>query len=80
MRDAGLTNFAHPSEREFTQILDFYGFRWAYEPRSFSLRWEDDRVAEMLTPDFYLPDQDLYLERTTLLQGLVTVKNRKIRT
>jgi len=34
----------------------------------------------MLTPDFYLPDQDLYLELTTLKQGLATVKNRKIRT
>ena len=71
--------FAHPSEREFAQILDFYGLRWSYEPRSFPLRWEDDRVVEMLTPDFYLPDLDLYLELTTLKQSLVTEKNRKIR-
>ena len=61
--------FAHPSEREFAQILDFYGLRWTYEPRSFPLRWEDDRVVEMLTPDFYLPDLDLYLELTTLKQS-----------
>jgi len=78
-QDAGPTVFAHPSEREFAQILDFYGLRWAYEPRSFPLRWEDDRVVEMLTPDFYLPDLDLYLELTTLKQSLVTAKNRKIR-
>ncbi len=75
----GSPAFAHPSEREFAQILDFYGVRWLYEPRSFPLRWEGDRVLEMLTPDFYLPDLDLYIELTTMKQSLVTVKNRKIR-
>lgn len=71
--------FAHPSEKEFAQILDFYGLRWEYEPRSFPLRWEEDKVVEMHTPDFYLPDLDLYLELTTMKQSLVTQKNRKIR-
>ena len=71
--------FAHPSEGEFAQILDFYGLRWEYEPRSFPLGWGGDRVVEILTPDFYLPDLDLYLELTTMKQGLVTEKNRKIR-
>ena len=71
--------FAHPSEREFAQILNFYGLRWEYEPRSFPLSWEEDRVVEMLTPDFFLPDLDLYLELTTMKQSLVTEKNRKIR-
>ena len=72
-------SFAHPSEKEFAQILDFYGVRWEYEPRSFPLKWDGDRVAEMLTPDFYLADLDLYVELTTLKQSLVTEKNRKIR-
>ena len=71
--------FAHPSEVEFAQILDFYGLRWVYEPHSFPLRWEGERVVEMLTPDFYLTDLDLYLELTTMKQSLVTEKNRKIR-
>ena len=71
--------FAHPSEQEFAQILDFYGLKWDYEPRSFPLRWEGDRVVEMFTPDFYLSALDLYLELTTLKQSLVTDKNRKIR-
>ena len=71
--------FAHPSEKEFAQILDFYGLRWVYEPHSFPLRWEGDRIVEMLTPDFYLPELDLYVELTTLKQSLVTEKNRKIR-
>ncbi|MDR5704305.1 MAG: hypoxanthine phosphoribosyltransferase, partial [Armatimonadota bacterium] len=37
------------------------------------------RVVESFTPDFYLPDFDLYIELTTLKQSLVTKKNRKIR-
>ncbi len=71
--------FAHPSEIEFVHILDFYGMKWSYEPRSFPLRWEGDRIVEMFTPDFYLPDLDLYIELTTLRQKLVTEKNRKLR-
>ncbi len=71
--------FAHPSEEEFAHILDFYGVRWSYEPRSFPLRWDGDRIVEMFTPDFYLPDLDLYIELTTLRQKLVTEKNRKLR-
>ena len=71
--------FAHASEKEFAQILEFYGLRWQYEPRSFPLRWDGDTMLEMLTPDFYLPDLDLYLELTTMKQSLVTQKNRKIR-
>ena len=71
--------FAHPSEVEFARILDFYGVNWVYEPRSFLLRWDGDRVVEMLTPDFYLPELDLYIELTTLRQKLVTEKNRKLR-
>ena len=71
--------FAHPSEIEFARILDFYGVNWSYEPRSFPLRWEGDRIVEMFTPDFYLPDLDMYIELTTLRQKLVTEKNRKLR-
>jgi len=79
--NTGLDNveFAHPSEREFARILDFYRVRWEYEPRSFLLRSEGKRVVEMFTPDFYLPDLDLYVELTTLKQSLVTDKNRKLR-
>jgi len=77
---AGLVTFAHKSEAELARILDFYGIRWEYEPRTFPLRWDDQgRVLESFSPDFYLPDQDLFIELTTLKQSLVTKKNRKIR-
>ncbi len=71
--------FAHDSEAEFARILDFYGVAWEYEPRSFPLRWEEDRIVEAFTPDFYLPDLDLFIELTTLKQSLVTEKHRKLR-
>jgi len=73
------TSFAHPSEEDFAKLLDFYCIEWLYEPRSFPLRWEGDRIAEMFTPDFYLPELDLYVELTTLKQNLLTEKNRKLR-
>jgi hypothetical protein len=72
--------FAHDSEAEFARILDFYHINWEYEPRTFVL--ERDEAGNMLksfTPDFYLPDHDLYIEITTLKQSLVTKKNRKVR-
>ena len=78
-KDGGQPDFAHPSEREFAKILDFYGLRWEYEPRSFPLRWDEERVTEMLTPDFFLEDVELYVELTTMKQSLVTEKNRKLR-
>jgi len=71
--------FAHPSEEEFAKLLDFYRIEWLYEPRSFPLEWNGDKILEMFTPDFYLPELDLYVELTTLKQSLVTEKNRKIR-
>ncbi len=39
----------------------------------------DGRVIEAFTPDFYLPEQDLYIEVTVMKQSLVTRKNRKLR-
>jgi hypoxanthine phosphoribosyltransferase len=62
------------------RLLTFYGLRWAYEPTTFAVRWgSDGRPQEFVTPDFYLPDHDLYLELTTMRQRLVTRKNRKFR-
>lgn len=72
--------FGHPSEEMFAHLLDFYRIPWDYEPRSFPLQWDKDgNVTEAFTPDFYLPDFDLYVELTTMKQSLVTKKNRKIK-
>jgi hypothetical protein len=72
--------FGHPSEQVFANLLDFYRIAWDYEPRSFALQWDKEgKVLEAFTPDFYLPEFDLYVELTTMKQANVTKKNRKIR-
>lgn len=72
--------FSHPIEAEFARILDYYGVPWQYEPRTFPLeRDESGNVTVAFTPDFYLPDQDLFVELTTMRPKLVTKKNRKLR-
>jgi hypoxanthine phosphoribosyltransferase len=72
--------FANDAERECARLLDFYGVSWEYEPRTFALEEaEDGRVTVAFTPDFYLPEQDLYVEVTVMKQALVTRKNRKLR-
>jgi hypothetical protein len=73
-------NFSHPSEEMFANLLDFYRIQWQYEPRSFPLQWDKDgKAMEAFTPDFYLPEFDLYVELTTMKQSLVTRKNRKVK-
>ena len=72
--------FANEAERECAKVLDFYGVPWEYEPHTFVLEEaEDGRIAEAFTPDFFLPEQNLYLEITVMKQRLVTRKNRKLR-
>jgi len=74
------TRFAHASEAEMARILDFYAVRWQYEPMTFPILWNTDGdVVESFSPDFYLPDLELFLEMTTLKQRLVRKKNRKLR-
>lgn len=78
--DQKQAQFVHEAEASFARILDFYGIAWEYEPRTFPLEWDENgNVAEAFAPDFYLPDQDLYIELTTLRPQLTTRKNRKLR-
>jgi hypothetical protein len=72
--------FVNRSELEVAKLLDFYRIPWQYEPRSFVLETDaEGRVVEATTPDFYLPEQNLYVELTTMKQSLVSRKTRKIR-
>jgi len=73
-------SFMHPSEEEFARMLNFYNIPWQYEPKTFPLQWDSEgRVTEAFSPDFYLPDQNLYVELTTQRQKLIWKKNRKAR-
>ena len=61
-------------------LLDFYEIEWRYEPTTFDIDWDRNGVpTQRFSPDFYLPEFDLYIEITTLNQKLVTKKNRKVR-
>jgi hypoxanthine phosphoribosyltransferase len=74
------SSFSHPSEEIFANLLDFYRIPWEFEPHSFPIQWDKDgKVLEAFTPDFYLPEFDLYVELTTMKQPLVTKKNRKVK-
>ena len=54
--------FANRSELECAKVLDYYGVPWEYEPTTFVLEEDEDgRVVEAFKPDFYLPEQDLYV-------------------
>lgn len=72
--------FVNQFEEAFARILDYYHIRWEYEPRTFDLAWDEaGAVTVAFTPDFYLPDEDLYVELTTLRPKLMRQKNAKLR-
>ena len=74
------TAFAHPSEEQFAQLLDFYGILWEYEPHLFELEHHPDgTLKKAFAPDFYLPQSDTYVELTTMGQRQLGRKHRKIR-
>jgi len=70
--------FVHPVERELARLFDEHGIAWEYEPHTFVLeRRPDGSVKEAFTPDFYLPDIDIYVECTVMRQRLTSRKRRK---
>jgi len=72
--------YKHSIEAVFARILDYYGVAWEYEPRTFPLLWDKEgNVVEAFKPDFYLPQQNLYVELTTLRPKLTGKKNRKLK-
>ena len=62
--------FAHQSEKIFANHLDLFDIKWIYEPKSFPLKWGSGAIKMMFTPDFYLPEMDIYIEITTMDQKL----------
>ncbi|MCR4669587.1 MAG: cytidylate kinase family protein [Saccharofermentans sp.] len=72
--------FKNPTEEEFARVLDMYNIEWMYEPKTFPVEWDaEGNVTSALSPDFYLPKFNLYLELTTMEQKYVTRKNKKVR-
>jgi hypothetical protein len=73
-------SFATRTELEAAKLFDYHRIAWEYEPRTFILEQDEQgKIIEAFTPDFYLPDLELFVEVTEMKQSLVTAKNRKVR-
>jgi hypothetical protein len=72
--------FAHPAEADIANWFTSNNIAWQYEPTTFPLEMDSaGRLTQSFTPDFYLPDEEIYIEMTTMRQALVTRKNQKFR-
>lgn len=55
--------FVHPSHAIFARMLDEQGILWQYKPRTFAVEWDEEgNFLDSVTPDFYLPAWDRYVE------------------
>ena len=80
MAISGNPRFAHPSEREYAELLDTHGVPWEYEPRTFVLEHAPDgRLLEAGTPDIYHPVANVYGACTEMKPSLAGRKRRKLR-
>lgn len=80
IRDEVSTLMKNDSEVEFARVLDMYNLRWVYEPKTFPLEWDENGVVtNAFSPDFYLPEYDLYLELTVMNPKYSSEKKKKTR-
>ena len=79
-REAASTEMKNQSELDFSKVLDMYHIRWIYEPKTFALTYDGaGRMSQAFSPDFYLPDYDIYLELTIMNPKYSTEKKQKIK-
>ena len=79
--DAAQEDVRPPERRDVRQPAGFLPHRLGVRAAQLSrAAWTRTATSlEAFTPDFYLPEFDLYVELTTMKQSLVTRKNRKVR-
>ena len=70
-KDLGNTYFRSAWEANYARYLNFAKIKWEYEPKTF---WFDGikRGSRSYTPDFYLPEEDRYVE----IKGWMDKKSR----
>ena len=54
----GIVEVKSSYEERAIKLLDSFGFRWEYEPRSFLL----EKLDKIYIPDFYIEELDLWIE------------------
>ena len=74
------SRFAHPAEETCARLFERYGLTWRHEPVCFILsRHVDGTIEEAFTPDFFLPELDLFIEITAMDRRYASRKRRKVR-
>jgi len=74
-----VNEYAHPYEEQFAEILDTFDIKYEYEPKTFIIRANGNgAIKQGFTPDFYLPEIDMWVEITSMSGNSCNRKNRKI--
>ncbi len=74
-----MTRYAHELEKDFADILDSFGIKYEYEPRTFVIQEDENGQPKRgFTPDFFLPEFNVYVEITSMNGSHCNKKRRKI--
>jgi hypoxanthine phosphoribosyltransferase len=74
-----MNGYAHEYEERFAEILDTFEIEYQYEPITFIIQQNGNgEIKKGFTPDFYLPEINLYVEITSMHSNGCNRKNRKI--
>lgn len=60
-------------EANISRLFNYLNIKWEYQPKIFDL------VSQNYTPDFYLPDQDVYIEVKNFLWKYSKIRDDKFR-
>ena len=60
-------------EANVARLFNYLGIKWMYQPRTFDLG------SQNYTPDFYLPDYNIYIEVKNFLWKYSKIRDRKFR-
>lgn len=60
-------------EANIARLFNYLSIRWIYQPKTFDLS------SQNYTPDFYLPDFDVYIEVKNFLWKYSKIRDRKFR-
>lgn len=72
-RDIGDYYFFSRWEANYARILNFLGKKWIFQPRIFRLKNQN------YTPDFYLPEEDMYIEIKNFLTDYSEKRDKEFR-
>jgi len=75
-----VNSYAHEYEEQFAEILDHFKIKYEYEPTMFVIHQNGNGDVKMgFTPDFFIPELNIYVEITAMHGNGCNKKNRKIK-